>query len=259
MTKQLSVVVPVYNNAPTLCELHRRLTQILGSITEQYEILFVDDCGQDHSSHVIQQLAVADTRVAALRLAQNVGQNRAVLIGLTYAQGDVIIVMDADLQDPPEAIPSLLPALTNDVAAVFAGRRGQYEVRGRLLSSWLFKHTLYVLSAGRVPVDAGLFVAMRQHMRTRLLAFNVPQPYVVGLMGLTGLKLRSVPVVRHANYERQSGYTTRKRIALARNAVRQMLMVKLAIFLSQPGPLAMPIREYIGARFQSPVHERLVV
>jgi glycosyltransferase involved in cell wall biosynthesis len=196
-------------------------------------------------------LAVADPRVAALRLAQNVGQNRAVLIGLAYAQGDVVVVMDADLQDPPEAIPTLLPFLTDDVAAVFAGRRGQYEGRGRLLSSWLFKHMLYVLSAGRVPTDAGLFVAMRQTMRSRLLAFDVPQPYVVGLMGRTGLKLRSVPVMRHANNERESGYTTRKRIALACNAVRQLLPIKHVTLTSNHGQPPVLIREYVGARFQA--------
>ncbi len=254
MHEFVSVVIPVYTNAPTLCELHRRLTAVLEQTTDRYEILFVDDACPANSITVLRELNTRDAHVGVLRLAHNVGQNRAVLTGLAHTRGDVAVVMDADLQDPPEAIPTLLAALTGNVAAVFAGRRGAYEGRQQLVTSWLFKHLLYLLSGRRIPPDAGLFVAIRRQIITRLLAFDIPQPYVVGLMGRTRLSLRSIPVLRHANHERTSGYTTWKRLALAWRALRQMLPAWT--FAGKSGTVHRPvICEQLDVRFGSRIAE----
>ncbi len=259
MDNLLSIVVPVYTNSSTLIELHRRLTHALQGVTDSYEILFIDDACPAGSIRVLRELGARDMHVTALQLAHNVGQNRAVLTGLAHARGDVAVVLDADLQDPPEAIPALLAVLTDDVAAVFAGRRGRYEARGRHVSSWLFKRLLHLLSGRRIPADAGLFVAMRREMIDRLLAFDVPQPYVVGLMGQTRLPLRSIPVVRHTNDERVSAYTPWKRLTLASRALRQALVPRwLAPKLYGVQPPVI-IREYIGRSYGTSLTDQKVL
>ena len=117
------------------------------------------------------------------RLPGNIGQQRAVLAGLAQARGSRVVVMDADLQDPPEAIPVLLDALSGNVSAVFFGRRGRHQSIVRHLTSRLFK-TLLHMACG-TPPDAGLFVAMDRRMVTRLLPIGRPGPSVLAMMGCT--------------------------------------------------------------------------
>jgi glycosyltransferase involved in cell wall biosynthesis len=260
MSCYLSIIIPVYKNAPTLMELHLRLTRVLRDITDAYEILFIDDACPAGSADVLRKLASLDSRVGVLLLAHNVGQNRAVMTGLAHARGNLAVVMDADLQDPPEAIPALVAALIGNTAAVFAGRRGHYEGRGRLMTSLLFKLVLHLLSGRRIPPDAGLFVTMRRDTITQLLAFDAPDPYVIGLMGRTRLPLRSIPVVRSPNNERESAYTRRTRVALAWRAIRQMLPLRtLMASAAREDQSPVIIREYVGARFDARIHEQEVI
>jgi dolichol-phosphate mannosyltransferase len=100
----ISVVVPVFREAACLAELHRRLKHTLASLTPDHEILFVEDGGDDDSWSIITELAAADVRTKGLKLTRNFGQHNAITAGLHHADGDWVAVMDADLQDPPEAI-----------------------------------------------------------------------------------------------------------------------------------------------------------
>lgn len=221
MPPEVTVVLPVYRNARHLPELHRRLGAVLAG--KAYALLFVVDASPDESLDVLRAIAAQDAHVTVIALARNVGQNRAVMTGLSYVRGAQVVVMDADLQDPPEAIPHLLDALDSSAVAVFAGRRGSYESRSRMLTSFLFKRLMALVTLGRVPADAGLFVALRREMVDALLAFQHPDPYVIGLMARTGLPMRSIPVQRSQNRLGESGYTFRKRWALAVRALRTML------------------------------------
>jgi dolichol-phosphate mannosyltransferase/undecaprenyl-phosphate 4-deoxy-4-formamido-L-arabinose transferase len=241
---EISVVLPVYRNRASLPELHQQLTAVLEAQARPYELLFVDDACPEDSLTVLRRLAGADERVAVLALARNVGQNQAILVGLAWARGQVAVLMDADLQDPPVAIPLLLDTLSAGAAAVFAGRRGQYESRGRLATSRLFKGLLHLLSLRRLPADAGLFVAMRREMVDHLLAHATPDPYVLGLMARSGLPLASVPVERAP--APHSSYTPRMRARLAMRALATVLGPK-----PQEGahPQSAPVTERIGARF----------
>jgi len=201
----ISVVIPVYRNADTLEELYKRLCCILEARGINFEIVFVDDACPIDSLAILRVLAQNDQRVVVLALAHNVGQNRAVMWGLASARGTWIIIMDADLQDPPEAIPKLLGKGQEGFAAVFAGRRGQYESVSRLFTARLFKRLLQALCG--VPADAGLFVAMNQTMRERLLAMQGPHPYVVAMIGCTGLPTTSIPIVRAQRPSGDSAYS----------------------------------------------------
>lgn len=221
---EISVVIPVYCNAEMLHELYGRLRHVLAAQRLPYEMIFVDDAGPDGSLAVLRELAQGDPRVAVLALEQNVGQHRAVLTGLAQARGQWVVVMDADLQDPPEAIPHLLTKMQEGFAAVFAGRRGRYESAFRLLTSRLFKRLLHLLCG--VPADAGLFVAMNRQMVKRLLAFNVAQPFVTAMMGCTGLPLASTPVLRSQRRRGRSTYSFWKRLKTGSLAIAWVLSQK---------------------------------
>lgn len=210
---ELSAVVPVYRNAATVEELARRLHATLEASVAGHELIFVDDACPEGSLGVLRRMADADPRVAVLALSRNVGQHAAVMVGLAHARGAWTVILDADLQDPPEAVPRLLAAAEEGTAAVFAGRCGAYESPGRLLTSRLFKRMLHRVAG--VPSDAGIFVALRRPARERLLELSTGRPFVVAMIGALGLPMRSVPVERSPRSTGASAYSTWGRLRSA--------------------------------------------
>ena len=144
-----------------------------------FRLLLVVDASPDGSWAVVQRLAAADARVGGLRLAQNVGQHAAVLAGLASVQARWFVVMDADLQDPPEAVPIMLRRARDTGATVFARRRGRYEGWGRLATSRVFKTFLGWLSG--VPADVGTFFVVPAAVADAMTRTGVRSPQVVVL------------------------------------------------------------------------------
>jgi glycosyltransferase involved in cell wall biosynthesis len=209
---ELSVVLPLYWNRPTLEELHARLTAALLAASLPYELLFVDDASPDGAGDAIDQLAARDPRVRPIHLSRNVGQHRAAWLGLKAARGSWAVVMDADLQDPPEAIPALLAAAPG-ADAVFAARRGRYEGPGRLQTSRLFKSLRQILTG--VPRDAGMFFALRLSLVEEILRYDVPRPFLTSMIGLSGRRFVTVPVRRARRPRGSSAYSSAGRLLSA--------------------------------------------
>jgi polyisoprenyl-phosphate glycosyltransferase len=214
----VSVVVPVYGNADTVRPLHEEIRRVLRSKDLTHEIIFVNDACPFGSLAVLQQLAATDRDVKVAALKRNVGQHRAVLFGLAQARGQWAVIMDGDLQDPPEAIPHLLEELNKGQAAVFAGRRGRYEPRGRLLTSRAFKTLLHMLSG--VPPDAGMYMAINRAMIDHLVARRERHPFVVAMVGTSGLPCASIPVCRATRPSGRSRYSSWMRLKAGLSAVR---------------------------------------
>jgi glycosyltransferase involved in cell wall biosynthesis len=215
--RTISVVAPVYRNEDTLAELHRRVSAAVEGAGARLDLVLVCDASPDGSPERIRSLAARDPRVQPVLLARNVGQHRAVVEGLRRVRGEVVVVLDADLQDPPEAIPALVAGLDAGWDAVFAGRRGRYESLGRLATSRVFKRLLS-LSAG-VPSDAGMFVAMARPVADRVAALAEPRPFVVAMIGCTGARTTSIPVRRARAEGRLSGYTSWGRLRTGLSAL----------------------------------------
>lgn len=214
---EVSVVAPVYRNSDTLEELHERLSRVLSGITDRFEVIFVNDACPGGSLEVLEDLAREDWRVVVVSLERNVGQHRAVLEGLRRSRGRAVVVLDADLQDPPEAIDMLLERLSGEAAAVFAGRRGAYESAARLATSRIFKRLLHWLCG--VPADAGMFVAMDRRMIEAVLTLGPSSPFVVAMIGCTGLPVDSIPVSRSTRPRGESAYSSFARIKSGCRAV----------------------------------------
>ncbi|HZN58786.1 MAG TPA: glycosyltransferase family 2 protein [Planctomycetota bacterium] len=222
----VSVAVPVYRNAGTLRELHARISSVLSAERLSFELLFVDDACPDGSLAVLRELQRSDARVRVLALDRNVGQHRAVLAGLEMARGNCTVILDADLQDPPEAIPLLLAKRQKGFAAVFAGRRGRYESIGRHVTSRLFKTLLRCICG--VPADAGLFVVLDRVLVKRMLQMDRRRPFVVAMIGCAGMRMTSLPVARSRRLCGRSSYSAWGRLRSGLRAVFWVLRWKLS-------------------------------
>lgn len=209
----ITVVVPVFENAATVEELAERLHGALDEVSPRHELLFVVDACPHGSMSVLRRMTAVDDRIGVLSLARNVGQHMAAMIGVAQGRGAWTVILDADLQDPPEAVPKLLAAAGPRIEAVFAGRRGAYESRGRLWTSRLFK-TLLGRVAG-VPRDAGIFVALRRSAVDRLLELPTDQPFVVSMIGCLGVGMLSLPVERSRRAVGRSAYSSWARLRSA--------------------------------------------
>ena len=207
---RVAVVTPVYGNQATLEELARRAAAALDLAGLPWTLRFVVDASPDASLAVAHRLAAADDRLSVTSLAVNVGQNRALLRGLGAPEpADVWVCLDADLQDPPEAVPALVARLASgDVGVVFAGRRGAYQSPGRLLSGALHRAVLARLTG--VPSDAGAFLAMDRPSRDALVALEPPG--IVAGVGAARIRATSVPVVRDARRSGHSAWTGSARL-----------------------------------------------
>lgn len=228
----VSVVVPVYGNADTLRTLHARLTRALALVGRPYEVVFVDDACPLQSLPVLRALEQEDEHVQVVVLPANRGQHRALLAGLHRARGEQAVLMDADLQDPPEAIGPLLAALDSGASAAFAARRGHYQARGRRVTSWLFKRLVHLVCG--MPVDAGLFVALDRRMIARLAACPDPDPFLPVLIAGAGLPLARIPVERAVRPCGCSAYSALKRLQTGWRALACAVRQRRASRMSGP-------------------------
>lgn len=227
----LSVIVPVYRNATTVRTLAEQVIAVLSGLGLSHEIVFVNDASPDDSAARLAELERDHPVVRTINLPVNIGQHAAVLHGLAAARGAWCAIMDADLQDRPASLAVLWEARAPGIEAVFAGRRGHYESRGRLLTSRLFKWVLHRMTG--IPADAGIFVLLSRSLVDRLVAFPTRVPWVQAMIGCLGARTCSVPVVRDPRPDGESSYSA---LARLRTALRALLCVLEYRFWRAPAP-----------------------
>ncbi len=209
----LTVVIPVYNDAATLALLCDQLKAALRPESISFEILFIDDGSADDSAQRLGRLARKHAEVTVIELRRNFGQQIAVICGLEHASGESCVVMDADLQDPPSALPHLWRARSPDVSAVFAGRRGRYQSLGRHVTSLMYRTLLHVLTG--LPSDVGMYVLMDRQLVQAIVAFPTQHPSLPAMIGCLGVPSISVPLKRMMRAEGRSTYTSLARVHAA--------------------------------------------
>lgn len=252
---ELSVVIPVFRNRDSLEDLVLRVCRILDSRRMTFELILVEDACPAGSWEQIAKIAKHEPRLRGLSLSHNVGQHTAILVGLSDACGDWCLVMDADLQDPPEVIPELLDARSDDVAAVFGARHGDYETRGRLLTSRVFKRIQHWLCD--VPADAGLFVALRRGLVDRLITMPGPRPSVVAMIGCAGCRSRSVRVERAVRNIGRSSYRSWHRMNSGLRAIGYIIVWRFRrAKVAEPSRYRALIRERCGKHVPTTRHHR---
>lgn len=215
----ISVVTPVYKAEGCLDELYKRLVAALGTVTQDFEIVMVEDCGGDRSWEIIQRLARADPRVKGLQFSRNFGQHYGITAGLDVAEGEWVVVMDCDLQDRPEEIPRLYAKAREGYDVVLARRGGRTDgVTKRFFSrcfyrllSWL-ADTEFDSAAGNFRIVSRKVVLACRNMREQLRFFS-------GLVNWTGFPTTAVDVSHAARHEGRSTYTFSKLCKLATDTI----------------------------------------
>ena len=215
----ISVVIPVYKAEGCLEELYRRLKISLETITSDFEIVLVEDCGGDQSWPMIVDLAKRDDRVKGIQFSRNFGQHYGITAGLDHCDGDWVVVMDCDLQDRPEEIPRLYSKAQEGYDVVLARRGKRNDPLAKRFTSWLFYKLFSYLADMDYDGETGNFrivsrkvVDSFRSMRERLRFFG-------GLVAWMGFPSASIDVKHEARFSGQSSYTVSKLVKLAGDTI----------------------------------------
>ncbi|ABS64923.1 glycosyl transferase family 2 [Parvibaculum lavamentivorans DS-1] len=202
----LSVVLPVYKCGAALSELHQRLTRILATMSVSYEIILVDDGCPDNGWRGIVDLARQDTHVAGIRLSRNFGQAIAIAAGLAESRGEKVIVMDADLQDPPEAIPILWDKAQTGAALVYGRRDEEHQSMMRMAAGKLYFAFLRMISGRAIDPRYGTFTLLSRPTVDAYLRFTEPNRHYLFILYWLGFDGVDADYKRHKREIGQSSY-----------------------------------------------------
>jgi dolichol-phosphate mannosyltransferase len=239
---RLSVVIPVFNEQENLLLLHTRLRAVLEGLGS-YEIVFVDDGSKDRSAAIILDLQHKDPGVKLLRFSRNFGHQAALSAGLDAARGDAVVIMDADLQDPPELLPELVSKWETGVEVAYAVRRQRDEGFFKRSTAAAFYRLLHAVADIDIPVDTGDFCLIDRRVADVLRQLPERNRFLRGLRSWAGFRQVGVPYDRPARNAGEGKFTLRKMTDLALNGVMAFtsLPLKLASylgFLTMAGGLA---------------------
>ena len=215
----LSVVIPVYKAEKCLEELYRRLKVSIETITPNFEIVLVEDCGGDNSWQLIEQLAECDSRVRGIQLSRNFGQHYGITAGLDICQGDWVVVMDCDLQDRPEEIPHLYAKAQEGYDVVLARRGTRSDPLLKRITSWLFYKMFSYLADIDYDGDAGNFRIMSRKVVLNFNRMREQLRFFGGLMQWMGFPTASIEVRHDERFEGKSTYTFSKLLKLATETI----------------------------------------
>lgn len=230
MSVELSVVVPVFNEEENIPELYRRLSAVLPRVVRAWEILFVDDGSRDRSWELICSLAAQDSRVRGLRLSRNFGHQMAFAAGLDHARGQVVVIMDADLQDPPELIPELFAKYRQGYEVVYAVRVARHgETAFKKLTAALFYRLLSRITAVDIPQDTGDFRLMGPRAVEAFRRLPERHRFTRGLVAWLGFPQTGVPYERAPRYAGITKYPFRKMLRFALDAITSFSHVPLQL------------------------------
>src|SRR5262245_21459574 len=212
----LSVVIPLLNEEEVLEQTYHSLKQHLDPLGESYEIVFVDDGSTDRSRAILVAKSEADPAVSVVALARNFGHEMATTAGLHHARGQAVIVMDADLQDPPEVIPELLARWREGYQVVYGVRKKrEQETALKKLTSFLF-HSLIGKSADvPIPADTGDFRLMDRRVLDVYAQLHEDPRFFRGLVSWVGFKQVGVPFVRRPRAAGRTKYRYGRLLKLA--------------------------------------------
>jgi len=219
--EMISVVVPCYNEEATIEEFYQRSQAVADSLTQcGFELIFVNDCSTDLTGSILNKLAAKDPSVKVLHLAQNRGHQIALTAGLDLAFGDMIVTIDADLQDPPELIHKMLKKIEEGFDIVHAQRRHRKgETRFKLLTAWLFYRLMRWFSNTAIIENCGDFRAFTLPVKAALSAFRAPHRFLRGTFVQLGFQQCVIPYDRDARYGGQTKYPFFKMLNLSIDAL----------------------------------------
>lgn len=216
MQPTYSLVIPIYNEEATIPEMYRRVGAVMDGLDGPCELILVNDGSRDRSLALLRDLRDRDPRVCYLSFARNFGHQTAVTAGLNFARGRIVIVLDADLQDPPELIPAMVEQWRAGYQVVYAQRvQRRQESWFKRLTAYGFYRVLRHLADVDIPTDTGDFCLMDRQVVEALNAMPERNRYLRGLRAWAGFRQTAIPFQRDPRFAGEVKYTFRKSLALA--------------------------------------------
>lgn len=216
----LSVVVPMYNEEEVIEATYRRLKAVLDKMGETYEIVCVNDGSRDRTADIVRKICEEDPQVKMVDFSRNFGHQIAVTAGMDYTSGRSVVLIDADLQDPPEVIPEMVARWREGYDVVYGkrvARRG--ETWFKKLTAKLFYRLLRSMTSVNIPVDTGDFRLMDRKVCDTLCDMRERSRYIRGMVSWAGFRQTSVEYVREERFAGETKYPLRKMVRLSLDAI----------------------------------------
>lgn len=227
----ISIVVPCFNEAAVLRETHRRLSEVATRLADlRFEFIYVDDGSRDETPVLLHELSISDQRIRGLRLSRNFGHQIATTAGVENARGDAVVIIDADLQDPPEVIDAMV-ARWRDGYQVAYGQRSERagETRLKLWTARVFYRWMNRLSRVQLPIDTGDFRLMDRTVVEALLRMPERDRFLRGMVSWVGFRQTAVAYRREPRYAGESKYPIAKMLRFASDAVFSFSLAPLRL------------------------------
>lgn len=216
----LSIVIPCHNEAEIIRSTHRRLQQVLPATGMDWEVIYVDDGSRDRTLLELEEIAAADPHVTVVELSRNFGQQAAMSVGLSEAGGDATVILDADLQDPPEVIPQMISRWRKGADVVYGQRRTRDgETFFKLATASLFHRLFRKLVPYRMPVDTGDFKLLDRAVVQAICDLPEKRRYMRTLVAWSGFRQEPVLYDREARSAGETKYSPLKLLSLAGDAI----------------------------------------
>jgi dolichol-phosphate mannosyltransferase len=216
----LSVVSPCYNEEETIQEFHWRVSEVCGRLGRPYEIVLVNDGSRDSTWARMVELTRTDPHVVAINLSRNHGQQLALSAGLSHCRGERILILDADLQDPPELLPQMLALIEQGADVVYGQRRRRAgESVLKRSTSALFYRLISKISSVSIPLDTGDFRLITRRVLDHLLAMPEQHRFIRGMVSWLGFRQEALLYDRDARFAGETKYPFRKLCKLAADAI----------------------------------------
>jgi glycosyltransferase involved in cell wall biosynthesis len=215
-----SVIAPIYNELENIPVLYQRVKEVMDETKDSWELLLVDDGSTDGSTQAIEKLAQGDERVRPVIFARNFGHQIAVTAGLDYSEGQAVVIIDADLQDPPEVIFDLIEKWKEGYQVVYAVRaEREGETWIKTFTASVFYRLIYRITDVKIPLDTGDFRLIDREVVDVLGKMRERHRFLRGMSAWVGFRQVGVPYKRAARYAGTTKYPFKKMVRLALNAV----------------------------------------
>jgi dolichol-phosphate mannosyltransferase len=231
---ELSIIIPIFNEAAVLGELHRRLREVMNDlekVVRSWEVVFIDDGSKDASLSMLREMAQAEPRFKVVAFARNFGHQMAITAGVDKAEGDAVVIMDADLQDPPEVVSEMIECWRAGFDVVYGVRRSRAgETVFKKLTAALFYRLLRSMLGGiSIPVDAGDFRLMSRAVVLTLRALRERHRFVRGMVAWIGFKQSALLYDREARFAGETKYPFSKMLRFALDAITSFSIAPLRL------------------------------
>jgi len=216
----ISIIAPVYNEAAILPELYKRVKAALEPLQDSWELIVIDDGSEDGSRELIRKLAREDSKVKPVIFARNFGHQIAVTAGLDYSRGEAVVIIDSDLQDPPEVIPELVEKWREGYEVVYAYRtEREGESWFKLTTAKLFYRIIYKITDVDIPMDTGDFRLLDRKVVDVINQMRERHRFLRGMSVWVGFRQTGVPYKRAARYAGETKYPFKKMVKFASDAI----------------------------------------